>query len=454
MAGGTGPGGTHHDEIPRAPLHQLARAWRWAPWLVAALAALRLIAVAGLRAYVYFDSGEYDTLDFSGRWRRPWATPYLYWLVPGSPKHIVVAQALVGIACWAVLALSVAAWFRVPAVQTAAAVAIVALGCTTSITNWDATKLSESLALSLTALVVAAWLNLVRRTTWTTGALLLLATLPWLFVRQSLMPSAWMVVGAAVVAAVVAWRRGSSWRPVWGAVAVGLVLLAGLASFSYGRNQEVVRENLTVIVANRIAPDPGRLTWFRDHGMPTPASGDLSYGGLKGDPAFVRWVAGAGRTTYVRYLATHPWYTFTEPLDDLVGVRRSYGDEVAPQTTMLSPPDAYGSSRPVEPELLEQLLFQPGGTGTVITAIGAAVAWTVVRRRWWHAGWTVCALLVGISLASLIAGWHGATPELGRLAIVGAVGLRIGLLVQFAFLAESELLARRASMSDMEEKVV
>ncbi|QXC62660.1 hypothetical protein KSP35_07655 [Aquihabitans sp. G128] len=424
------------------PLLELAWSWTWARWLLVAAVLLRYVAVAGLRLYVYVDSGEYDRLDFTGAWRRPWATPLLYRLVPGDDHRLVVAQALVGALAWTVLALAAAAWFRVPSVRVVVAAALVALGCTTSVTNWDGAKLSESLALSLTVLVVAAWLNLLRRPTPVTGGLLLLATLPWLFVRQSLMPTAWMVAGLAVLGAVVAWRRRGA-GGVFAGVAVGLVLLAGLASLSYGRNQEVVRENLTVIVANRVAPDADRLAWFRAHGMPTPASGALDYTALKGDPAFVRWVGGAGRGTYVRYLLTHPWYTATEPLEDLLATRPSYGDEVAPQSAMLAPTDAYGSSRPVEPELLAQLLFEPGGTGTVVAALGATLAWAVARRRRRAQAWVVPLGLVGLSLASLLVGWHGATPELGRLAIVGAVGLRIGLVLQLGLLVEGELLARR-----------
>jgi hypothetical protein len=225
------------------------------------------------------------------------------------------------------------------------------------------------------------------------------------------------------------------------AVAVGLVLLAGAASFSYSRNQEVVQENLTVIVANRIAPNPERLSWFRGHGMPTPASGDLGYTALKADRAFTHWVGHEGRGVYVRYLVTHPWYSLTEPLDDLVGVRPSYGDEPAPQLTMLSPGDAYGASRPVEPELLEQVLFQPGGTGAILAGLLGVAGWTVFRLRRRHRGWAVPLALLAVSLASLVAGWHGATPELARLAIVGAAGIRIGLIVQLAFLLEAEVMA-------------
>lgn len=421
------------------------RWWTGRPWLAVGLAiglvAVRVLAVIGLHPYVYVDSGEYAVLDFSGRARRPWATPFLYWLVPGDDRWVIVGQAVVGGLCWAVLGLAVAAWFREPRVRWGATGAVVALGLTTSITNWDTAVLSESLALSLTALVVAAWLNLSRRPTWAAAGLVVAGTLPWLFVRQSLLPVAWLVVGVAVAAAIVTRRRGGAWRHLAG-LAVALVLLTGLASVSYSRNQEVVRQNLTVIVANRVAPDPGRLTWFREHGMPVPASGDLDPGALADDPAFGRWVGGEGRGTYARYLITHPWYTLTEPLDDLVSVRRSYGDEPVEQSTMLSPGDGYGSARPVVPEVVEQVLFQPGGTGTVIAALAAVLGLSLVRRHRRDRRWAVALALVGVSLASLVVGWHGATPELGRLAILAAVALRFGLILQLAVLAEDELLRR------------
>ncbi len=436
-----GPSG---DGVDRRPLLRLVRTWPWAPWAIAAMVALRLIAVAGLRAYVYVDSGEYDRLDFTGQWRRPWGTPLLYWLVPGGPNRIVVAQALLGAICWSVLALSAAAWFRTSAFRIGVAGTLLALGATTSVTNWDAAKLSESLALSLTALVVAAWLNLVRRPVPATAILVVVATLPWMFVRQGLMPTAWILVFVSAAAAIVAWRRGGPAKLLAG-LSLSLMVVALLASFSYARNQEVVRENLTVIVANRVASEPARLAWFQAHGMPTPASGNLGPDALRDDPAFAYWVSHEGRGTYARYLLTHPWYSATEPLDDLVGVRRSYGDELAPQSTMLSPADAYGSSRPVIPELVEQALFEPGGTGAMVSGIGLVAAWTAVRWARRERRWIVPLAMISVSLLSLIVAWHGATPELGRLAIVGAVALRIGLLLQLAGLAEQEFLTRRRS---------
>ena len=74
----------------------------------------------------------------------------------------------------------------------------------------------------------------------------------------------------------------------------------------------------------------------------------------------------------------------------------------------------------------------------------AVLGWAALRWRWADRRWAVPLATIAISLASLVIGWHGATPELPRLAIVSAVALRIGLIVLAGFLAEAELAQRRA----------
>jgi hypothetical protein len=160
---------------------------------------------------------------------------------------------------------------------------------------------------------------------------------------------------------------------------------------------------------------------------------------LLADRAFAAWVAGRGPLTYVEFLATHPWSTLTEPLEDLVGARPAFADGARADQTMLSPAEAYGSSRPVVPEPLEALLFGPGATGGVLAAVVAAVALTIARARstGWDRRWLVPLASLGLQLPALVLIWHTSTAELGRLALVSAVVLRIGLLAQFAFLADA-----------------
>ncbi|MEO6987902.1 MAG: hypothetical protein ABI239_04570 [Aquihabitans sp.] len=452
MADQTGGGHSrrrHQPAVPDAPLHRSIRSWPWAPWLLASMVLLRLVAVVGIHLYRYFDSAEYDIVDFTGRSRRPWATPLFYALLPDDPRAMIVTQALLGAVAWTVLALTAAAWFRHRHIQIGVAVTIAMVGLTTSVTNWDTTKLSESLALSLTMLVLAAWLNLVRRPALGAAALLLAVSLPWVFVRQSLMPTVWILVLAASIGLVWTWVRRGRRTEAWRALAVvvaGLALLCGVATVSYTRNQEIVRHNLTVIVMNRMAPDAERLQWFEDQGMPLPASGGRSFDDFDQDRNFQRWVADEGSGTYLRFLIAHPWYTATEPLDDFVYARPSYQDEILPQTAMLSPGEGYGSARPVIPESLEQILFGPGQTGVVLIGLFAVTAWSLVRWRWIGRRWIVPLSAALLAVAGLYAAWHGATPELPRLAVVPAVVLRIALVLQIAVLAEGEL-ARRSPVA-------
>ena len=431
--------------VPDGPLHRMVRAWPWAPWLFGSVVLLRLGAVVGIHLYRYFDSAEYDIVDFSGRARRPWATPLFYSILPDDDRAFIVAQALLGAVSWFVLALAAAAWFRHRHVQVGVAVTVALLGLTTSVTNWDTAKLSESLALSLTVLLIAAWLDLVRRPTLVGAVAVLVVSMPWLFVRQSLMPTAWMLVLAGAIGLAWTWHRSGRHTEVWRSLAVvvaGLAVLCIVATVSYSRNQEIVRQNLTVIVMNRMVPDADRLQWFEDHGMPLPASGGRSFDDFDQDVTFQRWIASDGSRTYLGFLVSHPWYTATEPLDDFVYARPSYQDDVLPQVTMLSPGDGYGSARPVIPEPVEQVLFGPGQTGVVLATLTAVAAWSMARRRWIDRRWIVPAAAMVLAVASLYAAWHGATPELPRLATVAAVVLRIALILQIGVLAEVELIHR------------
>lgn len=447
---------TDGDAPGRAPeaepsLLTIVRGWTWAVPLLVVGIALRFVAVAGIHLYRYFDSAEYLTLDFSGRWRRPWTTPLLYELLPDDDASIVGAQALIGGISWLVLAFALAALFRRPAVQVGVAVATVALGCTATVTNWDATMLSEPMALSLTALVLAAWANLLRRPTTAAAVAVVAATVPWLFVRQSLVPTAWLTAALAVVLAGAALYRRRDARAAAPRIvlAVGLVAACGWASITYGRNTEILHHNLTAIVTDRVAPDAERLAWFVDAGMPMPADGRTDFGGFDEDPTFQDWVATDGTATYVRYLATHPWYAVVEPLPDFLGANRSYqevppfSEPATPPISMLAPAEPYGSSRTVLPGPVEDVLLSGGAVGSFLTGVAVALCWSFARRRDTDRRWWLPAATVVLAASALYAAWHGASTELPRLGLPAAVALRLALIVQLGLLAEIELDRRR-----------
>ncbi len=421
------------------------------PLLLAAMGAtvlLRVLAVVGRHAYFYVDSIDYETLDFTGRARRPWVTPLLYWLVRDA-HYRVLFQALLGAGAWIVLAAEVGASIENRTVRRVAVLGVLALSLTTSITNWDTTMLSESLALSTTALLVAAYLHLARSPSVWAVVFVSVASVLWVFTRQSNLLIDWLVVISAVTAVIVGLARRRSVPRLVAALVGSILVVALLATFSYGRNYEIRRFNLEMVVGARVVTDADTLAWFQAHGMPVPASVIAGFPvapePLLADPSFSSWVDHHGMATYAQFLAEHPWLTLTAPLEDFVSHRPSYADRPAPDETMLSTADAYGSSRPVIPEPLETLLFDPGGTGTVIAGIVAVLVLTGLswNRDGWDRRWAVPLLAIFLQWPALTIIWHTSTAELGRLGLVSAVAVRIGLLAQFAFLADRWAVERR-----------
>jgi hypothetical protein len=401
---------------------------------------LRLVAVVGQHPFVYVDSIDYDTLDFSGRSRRPWATPLLYRLVADNDTRIV-AQACIGIACWSFLAVEVTRHVRDQRLRWGLLVSVLLLSLTTTVTNWDTTILSEPLAISLTALLIGVLLRYARQPDWQSALVVLLAAVPWVFTRQSNLVIELCASVMVLVLLAIRTRRSRLLDRPLAALAGGLVVIGGLAAVSYGRNTEVVHQNLASVMGNRILVDDGDTAWFRAHGMPAtaimtvplPASGDA----LLAVPEFREWVNGDGVSTYARFLALHPWIAVTRPLEALLGERPPTFEPNRPDDAMLSG-TAYGAGRAVIPEPIEALFFDPGSTGTLVFLFAVVGALSV--HRWRRSGadprWLAPLLLVAVQWPALTVVWHASTAELERLALVSLMAIWVGLLVQLALLAD------------------
>ncbi|MGQ0617436.1 MAG: hypothetical protein ACT4PW_10670 [Acidimicrobiia bacterium] len=413
--------------------------------LFAMVAALRLAAIAGIHPYVYVDSGEYELLDFTGGAKRPWTVPLLYEAF-GPLEARLVVQALVAAAAWTGLALAVAGTVGDRRVAAAAAGTVLALGLTTSVTNWDAAILSESLALSLSAGLLAAWARMVARPSAVAAGAVVALSVLWLFTRQDHLYLLWAVVGAAVLVSARA-RTGP-----WLVLAAGLLASALWGQVAYGRNTEARDHNLALVVGTRVAPDRARLDWFEDHGMPVPPFLEPGRATppepLEADPAFARWLSHDAPATYAFYLVTHPWYTVTAPLADMLSVRPAYADPPVDVDPLLAPANAYAASRRLLPEPLEAVLFAPGRTGTALALVVGAVA--AVAWRWRRAGveprHLVPVAAASLAVAGLYLSWHSSTIELGRHALTSAVVLRLACLVLLAQVVDGALADRRAAV--------
>jgi hypothetical protein len=305
--------------------------------------------------------------------------------------------------------------------------------------------LSESMALSMTALFAAAILHLVVNRTMLGAAYTVGASVLWVFTRQNHVVLLGLIVATILAVFVVdRWRTGR-FDKVIAVTTAGLVAIAAMAGLTYGRNTEIVHFNLAMVIGQRVITDAENLTWFLDHDMPLPdvvTPGEAIFPEpLLADPAFADWVADEGSSTYIQFLVTHPWATLTAPLEDFVSDRPSYGDVPIPDETMLSTAEAYGSARQVVPEPIEDILFDPGSTGTllVVFLVVLLLTWLRWQRAGWDRRWLVPLLAIFLQWPALTIVWHASTAELGRLALISAVLLRLGLIVQAALLVDGWL---------------
>jgi hypothetical protein len=423
-----------------------------------------------------------DTADFLAGSAAPWlslelwagerppAAPVLLKVVGGDADAYVVWQAAIAVACWAALATSV---FTVVAGRRArwlAALVVLGFSVTAPVAMWERSVLSESLAISLMALVVAAGLQVARGVTGWRVAGLLVALALWLATRDS--HAAVALVGGAAVAAVatISWlrsfgrRRAESWDDAeerggselcddpdvpgesevadaggsiaerrWlaalglGAVALGLVV--GLAS-SYGERHAFPMRN---VYAVRVLPYADRVRWFADHGMPQadefvgpdarapyvePGGPPVVY--VADDDArlgqWLDWVGTDGRRAFAEFVATHPLYLVSEPLRSPErAFNNAHGDR-----QFYTPPDM-----PTVP-LVDRMLALP----TIVVLVIAEIVggWAFGRRRWSPA------LVVGVVTAGLavphgLVAWHSDGMETARHLVVPAVQLHVGVLL-------------------------
>lgn len=409
-------------------------------------AVLRVAATIGEHPYVYVDSIDYETLDFTGGARRPWVTPLLYSLTGDDHRLRVLLQAMIGAMAWIFLAVEVGALMRHRRSQQVATVVVLLLSLTTSITNWDNTILSESLALSCTAVLAGCLLRFARLGGERDAAYVVVAALFWIFTRQNHLVLGLLITGSVVAVVALRWRRRGRPPRALVLLAAGLAVVSLLAVTSYRQNTQIVHFNTAMVIGNRLLLDQGAIDWLHDHGMPDLPQG-ITVGApvnpepLLADREFREWVETEGVGTYARFLLSHPWETATGPLEDLVSDRPSFADPAYVDETMLSTAEAYSGSRNVVPEAVEEVLFHPGQTGTLLLLLALTGVLTVDRwrRRGFDPRWTVPLLAVVLQWPALTVVWHASAAELGRLSLISAVALRIGLLTQLALLADGWL---------------
>ena len=112
--------------------------------------------IVGLTTPRFPDSPSYTDLSLTGH-RLP-TVPLIYSAFP-SDSLKSLAQVVLAAVCWWILAGVASGMVENRAVRIGLRTVLLALGVVAPIASWNSTILSESIAISLTALLIAVWLR-------------------------------------------------------------------------------------------------------------------------------------------------------------------------------------------------------------------------------------------------------------------------------------------------------
>ncbi len=423
-------------------------------------AATVLAVVAGIGVFAWFriwqaragdpliwqDSLQYQSLGnqpLFSHWvwagDRPPVIPLL-WKASGDGPTFVLVQTLVSVVAWSALAIVVARLVRPRWAQLLAGALVLGFAATRPITQWDRSVLSESLSLSVLALLFAATILWALRPTIVRSVALVLVALVFAGTRDT---QIWVIALVAVAFGASALWRGlrvdvRSARPAL-VVAAGLVfVVVGTATSSMVSHRDV--RNVQQALAVRVFPYPSRIEWFADHGMPQAARlARLARAtpGADGHPPVVaiglddpefqplaHWLRTDAARTYVAWLVLHPGTVLKEPL-------------VRPERTFNNADghlSFYAAVDRTDAPLLTTVLY-PAWPWVLAGAIVAVVGgrWS---GQWRRTAWAGVALLGALGLAHMLVAWHGDGMEATRHAGVGNVQVRLGVLILLVMLLD------------------
>jgi hypothetical protein len=362
---------------------------------------------------------------------RPPLTP-LVLKVAGSPTAFVVVQAVVAALAWGVLAWTVGQLVKAGWRRTGAGLLILGFATTLPVAQWNRSELSESLSLSLLALVVASFIWTSRNPTWPRIAATAAVCLAFAATRDA---QVWTVGFLAIAAIVYALTRVSSDRS--GALratvlATTLLSVVILAEWGTLTSQRTTSDTADVFFV-RVFPYPERVAWFAAHGMPeqhlidqvarevpTSSSSAKVVGVPLDNPAFAplhRWVEAHGGRTYLHFLVTHPWYVASEPF---LRPERTFNS--ADGNLSFYAPTTHPARSPLTP-----ILWPPAVVVLVVAALalGLGVATGATRSD----PWRMVVVLTVIGMAAMLVAWHGDGQEVTRHTIEGFAEVRLGVWI-------------------------
>jgi hypothetical protein len=401
---------------------------RWCRVGAAAYVAVRVALTAAVTIPVHPDTPSYRLPpDFIGGRSRPWVMPTVMWLLPD--RGVVIAQAALSAVAFIVFAAAVRSTIRRRELGNALSAFVLLVGLSERVVAWDVWMLTESISLSLSLLLIAAFIQLDRVNSW----LFMAVFAAWVFTRDAHFYLGLMVTAGV---AVWVWRRRAR-----GGLLLGCVVVMAWGLFAAGNDNTIERYNVTANVAWHVGRDVDQFRWFVDHGMP-PSSAFFEpsflerHELLRGDPEFVEWADTAGPATYARYLATHPSFL-------LAGIERLVVDGDFMQESLVDHSEWHGAD---EPPGVPWIWPKEASAWTLALLIGALVAVLyAVSRHAVDERFMVPGILVLSTAPHALLAYHASPFEIARHGVVLALTLALSTAWLIALALDEQ---RTADLSD------
>jgi len=304
-------------------------------------------------------------------------------------------------------------------------------GLSAEIIMWDGVLLADSVSLSLMALVITSWLWLLEDWQWLKVALVIFAAFLWAFSKDT---NAWAVLMIAALLIMGVATRCIQGRYI--VIAGVFVVIFAMSDISANRKHRWVVAFMNN-VGMRILPSPEKTAYFAERGMPvTPAlmerrekkawTDDWAFFNDPRLQQFRDWLYAHGKSSYMRFLLSHPALTLQEPLRHSEELLSSELRDYAPRSfvSILSEPLA---------EVVYSKRWAVLWTWVAAIAVGFVLGLKLWTRN--------VAFLVPLALTMLVypqavVTWHGDPNEIGRHGLEAAVNLRIGLWLLLLFAAD------------------
>lgn len=323
-------------------------------------------------------------------------------------RPLILLNVVIGVACWASLAYVATALCRRRWVAWSVFIAVLLLSLSPEVTGWEGSLLSESLAISLTALLAAVVILYLRDPGRWRAIAVAVVILALAATRDTTVILSLGVAGALVYLV----RRHRAW--ILAGLALGLAVVAWGNHASDQRSRVPLRNSYAwALQFEKAGP------WFARHGMPVRQDTEslllwrpsVEFETAPQTAHLRRWLDQHGRRTWYLYLFEHPGFSLGQPLQHLPS--ELAGDRSRIRLNL------------ADTQMLEHSLYRGGVSFWIEVLVAVCAAAAAVRTR---VLWVVFAAVGGGALLTILVIPDLDRLELQRHLVVAQISFRLLLL--------------------------